>query len=130
MCRFLTVVQLMTYRHKREKYAQETKEILEDVLKAEKEEYDCFDCAETVRVGNPIEKILAEELPQDAIKSQSEAIIEEVQSEDTPDQAEQVDDRETYAAPDEIISHDKDKSPEALKKKKRSYIEFRKDYRG
>ena len=78
----------MTYRHKREKCAQETKEILEDVLKAEKEEYDCLDCADTVKVGNPIEKIIAEELPRNEIKDEAEAIIEEVQTEDISDQTE------------------------------------------
>ncbi len=130
MCRFLTAVQIMTYRHKREKCAQETKEILESVLKAEKEEYGCLDCAETVRVGNPMEKILSEELPQDPIKSQAEAIMEEVQIDDLSDQVGQVEDLETYVAPEEVISNDADKSSERLKKKKRSYVEFRKDYRG
>ena len=122
----------MTYRHKREKCAQETKEILEDVLKAEKEEYDCLDCADTVKVGNPVEKIIAEELPRNEIKNEAEAIIEEVQveDEDISDQTEQGEDLGTYVAPDEIISNGEDKSRETLKKKKGSYIEFRKDYRG
>ena len=89
-------------------------------MKAEKDEYDCLDCADTVRVGNPIEKIIAEELPKNSIKNEAEAIIEEVQIEDLG----------TYVAPDEFISNGTEKSPETLKKKKRSYIEFRKDYRG
>lgn len=99
-------------------------------MKAEKDEYDCLDCADTVRVGNPIEKIIAEELPNNSIKNEAEAIIEEVQIEDISDQVEQIEDFGTYVAPDEFISNGTEKSPETLKKKKRSYIEFRKDYRG
>ncbi|MHA2423604.1 MAG: hypothetical protein ACXAEF_02380 [Candidatus Thorarchaeota archaeon] len=120
----------MTYRHKREKCAQETKEILEEVLKAEKEEYGCLDCAESVRVGNPIEKILAEEIPHAAIKSQAEAIMEEVESPGEQSEV-HVDDLETYVATDDTIGDESGSSLKALKKKKkRSYVEFRKDYKG
>ncbi|MHA1909638.1 MAG: hypothetical protein ACW98Y_20225 [Candidatus Thorarchaeota archaeon] len=121
----------MTYRHKREKCAQETKEILEEVLKAEKEEYGCLDCAESVRVGNPMEKILSDEIPRATIKNQSEAIMEEVDVADETSQEIQMEDLETYEAPDSISTEESESSLESLKKKKkRTYVEFRKDYRG
>lgn len=121
----------MTYRHKREKCAQETKEILEEVLKLEKEEYGCLDCAESVRVGNPMEKILAEEVPREAVKSQAEAIMSEVDDSSEVSQEGHIEDLETYVATDEVSPEASESSLETLKKKKkRTYVEFRKDYRG
>ena len=103
----------MTYRHKREKCAQETKEILKEVLKIKKEEYGCLDCAESVRVSNPMEKILAEEVPQAAVKSQTEAIMEEM---DSPIEAPQTEGLETYVSTEEISEEESASSLESLKK--------------
>lgn len=122
----------MTYRHKREKCAQETKEILEDVLKAKNEEYGCLDCAKTIRVGNPMEKILSEEISMNDLKSQAESIIEETQSEKADEifAEGQVDSLEKYTPSDEM-KLDNANSLEGLKKKKKGgYVEFKKDYRG
>ncbi|MFW9849549.1 MAG: hypothetical protein ACFFF4_10420 [Candidatus Thorarchaeota archaeon] len=118
----------MTYRHKREKCAPETKEILEDVFKIEKEEYGCLDCAESVRVGNPMEKILAEETPHATIKSQAETVLDEVEVAEEKLQSKEGSQMETYVSSQQIDTSETEKSLE--KKKKRSYVEFRKDYRG
>lgn len=122
----------MTYIHKREKCAQETKDILEDVLKVKDEEYGCLDCADTIQVGNPMKKILSEESPKKEMKSQAEAIIEETHEEATPSTSEDVraESLETYTATDEVRMDEKESSNNLQKKKKGAYVEFKKDYRG
>ncbi|MDF1539757.1 MAG: hypothetical protein P1Q69_12725 [Candidatus Thorarchaeota archaeon] len=122
----------MTYRHKREKYAQETKEILDDVLKVKNEEYGCLDCADTVRVGNPIEKMIAEETPKNELKSPEEVIREEAQEGSaTLDIKEiQPEDLETYKQSDALKIAEDNPLKKLQKKKKGAYVEFKKDYRG
>lgn len=122
----------MTYRHKREKYAQETKEILDDVLKAKDEEYGCLDCADTVRVGNPIEKIIAEESPKNEIKSPAESILEEAEDNSVSLDAKEIqpEDLETYRQSDALEIAEDDPLKKLQKKKKGAYVESKKDYRG
>lgn len=123
----------MTYIHKREKCAQETNEILEEVLKESlDEEYGCLDCADTIEVGNPMKKILSEESPKTELRSKAEEIMEETQEEATPSVSEDVraNSLETYIATDEVRTDEKESTKKLQKKKKGAYIEFKKDYRG
>ncbi len=122
----------MTYRHKREKCAQETKEILDDVLKTKEEEYGCLDCAETVRVGNPMERILTEEIPRDELKSPTESIMEETQEGPTTPDTKEIHSEhlETYTQSDELRNAESNSLKKPHKVKKGTYVEFKKDYRG
>ena len=122
----------MTYKHKRGKCSKETKEILEDVLLAKEEEYGCIDCAGTISVKNPMEKVIKEEAPAQQMKSQSEAIMEEATREEQTASPQQNHDLESYQPPEELrISKENGvKEISDKEKKKRAYIEFKKDYKG
>ncbi len=122
----------MTYKHKRGKCSKDTKEILEDVLLAKEEEYGCIDCAGTIGVKNPMEKVLKEEAPEQRMRSQSEAIMEEVMKEEQMAAQKQNHDLESYQPHEELrISKENGvKDISDKEKKKRAYIEFKKDYKG
>ncbi|MFW9919975.1 MAG: hypothetical protein ACFFED_10265 [Candidatus Thorarchaeota archaeon] len=121
----------MTYKHKRGKCSKETKEILEDVLLAKEEEYGCIDCAETIRVKNPMEKVLKEETSAPRMKSQAEAIMEESKQESGTVAPAQNHDLESYQPPEEIRAMRENGAKEISEKekKKRAYLEFKKDYK-
>jgi hypothetical protein len=123
----------MTYKHKKEKCAKETKEILEDVFQAKKEEYGCLDCIETVPVSNPVEKILAEESHTDSVKPWTASLVEE-----TEECAEEVtvntngENHEDYSPVKQSTKKSKKDPKELYEKdeKNRAYVEFKKDYKG
>ncbi|MFW9909553.1 MAG: hypothetical protein ACFFEF_13360 [Candidatus Thorarchaeota archaeon] len=121
----------MTYRHKREKCCPETKEILEEVLKNKKEEYGCIDCAETVRVKNAMEAILAEEASEVEIKSSAETIVIEAEM-DVPSHKPEIREvMEEYSPPDDLGLQDKKDTLKTLKNRKNgAYLESKKNYRG
>ena len=67
----------MAYRHKREKCAKETKEILENVLLMKQTEYECIDCAKTITVTSPMGKIVDEETVTNVLPSSAEEKLNE-----------------------------------------------------
>ena len=132
-CRFLTAGTSMTYKHKKEKCAKETKEILEDVLLAKEEDYGCLNCVESVSVSSPVEKMLAEESQTTSVKPWTESLIEEA-----AERPEEVtinangENHEDYS-PVKQPTKKRIKDPKELYEKdnkNRAYIESKKDYKG
>ena len=118
----------MTYKHKRGKCAKETKEILEDVLRFKEEEYGCIDCTETVKVSNPIEKIISEETPKieaKELRSQAETAMEESELQASDEPTPQIESLESYAPPKDIGLSTTPEAKTLLdkEKKKRAYME-------
>ncbi|MHA1882600.1 MAG: hypothetical protein ACTSUO_06105 [Candidatus Thorarchaeota archaeon] len=74
----------MAYRHKREKCAKETKEILENVLLMKRTEYDCIDSAKTITVASPMGKIVNEETVTNVLPGGTEEELNELDSSSIP----------------------------------------------
>ncbi|TXT54934.1 MAG: hypothetical protein BAJATHORv1_50187 [Candidatus Thorarchaeota archaeon] len=124
----------MGYHHKRETCAKGTKEVLENILKDRKTEYELLGSTETIRVGSPIEEIVEEEAVTNILPGDAEEIIEEseqveVASEDIQDEMNELDSLVEYKAMIQVEFPVRDAKDEYEKKrKKRNYIEFRFDY--
>lgn len=122
----------MTYKHKRGKCAKETKEILEDVLLSKEEEYECIDCTESIHVRNPFERIVNDEKEVSGMKSQEDLAMEEAREHAEHLKVESDNDLGSYQPP-EKLKMSKENGAEHIsdkEKKKRAYVEFKKDYRG
>ena len=74
----------MTYRHKREKCAEETKEILEKIMLMRKSEYESIDGAKTVTVASPMGRIINEEATVNVLPSETDEIISETEGSELP----------------------------------------------
>ena len=75
---------LMAYKHKREKCAKETKEILENVLLMKRTEYEFIDGAKTITVGSPMSKIVKEETPTNVLPGSTEETFDKPESSSIP----------------------------------------------
>ncbi len=122
----------MTYKHKKGKCSKETKEILEDVLHAKEEVYGCLDCVETIHLRNPMEKVLKENGATQEMKSQAASIINEAKAESEQGVLDTESNLETYQPPEDVKVTEENgaKQISDKEKKKRAYIEFKKDYAG
>ncbi len=120
----------MTYKHKHEKCATETKEILENILKLRKAEYDFIEEAKSVTVGNPMEQILRDESAENVLPGASDEILSEGDEVVVEKPVEMnFEDLENYTQAQEIESEPtKTKAILEKTKKRRNYIEFRDEY--
>ncbi len=122
---------LMAYKHKREKCAKETKEILENVLMMKQAEYETIDCAKTVTVSSPMGRIVNEETIKNVLPSGDEEQLSESESSSIPilskgnDEIEGIED---YIQTIEVDCKEvKAKEIFESTRKKRNYIDARDD---
>ncbi|MBD3407840.1 MAG: hypothetical protein GF411_17100 [Candidatus Lokiarchaeota archaeon] len=121
----------MGYHHKRETCAKGTKEVLENILKSRKSEYEILGSTEAIQVGSPIEEIVEEEAVTNILPGETEDIIEESDQVDveSTEELNELDSLVEYKAMIPVDLPTKDAKDEYEKKqKKRNYIEFRFDY--
>ena len=121
---------IVTYHHKKDRCRKETKEIVDNILQMEASDYDLTDSSEIVTSGKTIQIIRSEKDPN-VLPNDTEEIMEECDEEHAMIDGECVslEDMETYE-PSQEIDFEVTELKEGIekKKKKRNYIEFRKDY--
>ncbi|MGY5858491.1 MAG: hypothetical protein RTU63_03915 [Candidatus Thorarchaeota archaeon] len=110
---------------------KETKEIVENILHTEASEYDLADSSEIVTSGKTIQIISQKTAETNVLPTDTEEIMEDCDQESAMVDGECVslEDLETYEPGQEIdIEVAELKEGIEKKKKKRNYIEYRKDY--
>ena len=119
----------MAYRHKREKCAKETKEILENVLSMKRTEYECIDGVKTITVTSPMGKIVKEETVTNVLPSGTEEKLNESESSNIPILSEgndEIEGIEDYIQTIEVDCKEmKAKEIFEFARKKRNYIDAR-----
>jgi len=110
---------------------KETKDIVENILQSEASEYDLADSSEIVTSGKTIQIIRNEAADANILPSDTEEMMECCDEDSVMVEGECVslEDLETYEPGQEIdVEVAELKEGIEKKKKKRNYIEFRKDY--
>ena len=123
----------MTYRHKKDPCTKETKEIVENILQNESSDYDLADSSEIVTSGKTVQIMRNENHEVNTIPDETEELMEECsENEEIVDEESiSLEDMETYEPDQEIeIEFEVTELQEGIekKKKKRNYIEYRKEY--
>lgn len=121
----------MTYRHKKDPCMKETKEIVENILQIGASDYNLADSSDIVTSGKTIQIVRREKPEANIIPEDTEALMERCSDEEKIVDGECVslDDLETYETSQEIdVEVTELKEGIEKKKKKRNYVEFRKDY--
>lgn len=120
----------MSYRHKKDRCMKDTKEIVENILQLGASEYDLSDPSEIVTSGKTIQIIQRKPAETNVLPNDTE--MGECCSEDeamVDGKCVKLKDLETYEPGEEIdIEVAELKEGIEKKKKKRNYIEFKKDY--
>jgi hypothetical protein len=120
---------LMAYKHKREKCAKKTKEILENILLMKRAEYETIDCAKTVTVSSPMGRIVSEEAITNVLPSSDEGKLHESESSSIPILSEgndEIEGIEDYIQTIEVDCKEiKAKEIFESARKKRNYIDVR-----
>ena len=128
-CRRL--LETVTYHHKKDPCMKETKEIVENILQMKASDYDLADSSEIVTSGKTIQIIRSESTEANILPSETEEMMECCSDDEAMIDGECVslEDLESYKPEQEIdIEVAELKEGIEKKKKKRNYIEFRKDY--
>jgi hypothetical protein len=121
----------VTYRHKKDQCMKDTKEIVENILQTEASDYDLADPSEIVTSGKTIQIIRSETTETNILPTDTEEMMECCDEDSVMVDGECVslEDLETYEPGQEIdIEVSELKEGIEKKKKKRNYMEFRKDY--
>ena len=120
----------VTYRHKKDQCIKDAKEIVENILQTDASEYDLADPAEIVTSGKTIQ-IIRQEAEANILPSETEEMMEccEEDSVLVDGECVRIEDLERYE-PGQGIDIEAADLKEGIekKKKKRNYIEFKKDY--
>ena len=121
----------MAYKHKREKCAKETKEILENVLSMKQSQYEFIDGAKTITVASPMSRIISEEAITNVLPVSSEEKLSDAEGSSIPIPSERLDELEgieNYSQTIEIsCSEVKAKEILEITRKKRNYIDEREE---
>jgi hypothetical protein len=112
---------------------KETKEIVENILQIESSDYDLADSSEIVTSGKTIQIMRHEENETNILPHDTEELLEDCpeNEEIVDEECISLDDMETYEPCQEIeTDFEVTELKEGIekKKKKRNYIDFRKDY--
>ena len=112
---------------------KETKEIVENILQMEASDYDLADSSEIVTSGKTIQFMRHKEHEVNILPQDTEELLEECsENEEMVDgECVSLEDMETYEPCQEVeIDFEVTELKEGIekKKKKRNYIDFRKDY--
>ncbi|TFG99638.1 hypothetical protein E4H12_02025 [Candidatus Thorarchaeota archaeon] len=121
----------MTYRHKKDQCMKETKEIVENILQMGASDYDLSDPSEIVTSGKTIQIIQHKPVEANILPNDTEKMMEYCTEDEAlvDGKCVRLEDLETYEPGQEIDIEVADlKEGIEKKKKKRNYIEFRKDY--
>lgn len=124
----------MTYQHKRARCAKETKDILENIIRLTKTEYDLMEKTEATKVESPFDDVVRSESRSNVLPGQARTVLRE-EGHQEPDEKEiQVHDHdgedfEDYK-PTIEVKLDAQQAKEIFEKKRkhRNYAEFRFDY--
>jgi len=111
---------------------KETKEIVENILQMEASDYDLSDSSEIVTSGKTIQISREEETESNVLPEDTEELMGECSENEEIVNGDCVslEDMETYESGQEIdIEITELKEGIEKKKKKRNYLEFRKDYK-
>ncbi|RDE13227.1 MAG: hypothetical protein C4K49_08870 [Candidatus Thorarchaeota archaeon] len=124
----------MPYQHKKARHAKETKEILENIVKLRKTEYELMESAESVKVGSPFDDVVRNESRPNVLPGQVHKAPQDEDHRESEEKEIQVHDRgsedfEDYK-PTTEIKLDAHQAKETFEKKRkhRNYAEFRFDY--
>lgn len=120
----------MTYQHKKDRM-KDTKEIVENILQSKATDYDLTNPSEIVTSGKTIQIIRGESGGTNVLPNDTEEILEQCDEESVmiDGQCVRLEDLESYEPIQEIeVEVDELKEGIEKKKKKRNYIEFKKDY--
>lgn len=124
----------MTYQHKRTRCAKETKDLLENIAKLRKTEYDLMETTEAVKVGSPFDDVLSGESRSNVLPGQARTVLQEEGHQESDEKEIQVHDHdgeefEDYK-PTIEVKLDAQQAKEIFEKKRkhRNYAEFRFDY--
>jgi len=123
----------VTYRHKKDPCTKETKEIVENILQMEASDYDLADSSEIVTSGKTIQIMRHENHEVNTIPEDTEELMEKCsENEEIVDgECISLEDMETYEPCQEVeTDFEVTEIQEGIekKKKKRNYIEYRKEY--
>ena len=122
----------VTYRHKKDPCMKETKEIVENILRMKASDYDLTDPSEIVTSGKTIQINRREEHEANVLPDDTEEVMGECSEDEVIVDGDCVslEDMESYESGQEIdIEVTELKEGIEKKKKKRNYLEFRKDYK-
>ena len=127
-CRRLLIA--MTYHHKKERCMKDTKEIVENILQLKTSEYELSEPSEIVTSGKTIQIVRTEDKEANVLPSDTDEMMD-CGSEELMVDGECVDleELESYDTGQDIDFEVTElKEGIEKKKKKRNYIEFKKDY--
>ncbi len=124
----------MTYQHKRARCAKETKDILQNIVKLGKTEYDLMETTEAVKVGSPFDDVVKGGSLSNVLPGQARAVLLDEDHQESDETEIQVHDHdgeefEDYK-PTIEVKLDAQQAKEIFEKKRkhRNYAEFRFDY--
>ena len=120
----------MVYEHKRNTYAKKTKDILaEKVTESKKTEYDEIEVSETDQNGSSLLVVIKKERDQNTLPEDSEELSVEAEMEvDVASNSMIEEDCPDYSSTQEIHFESKEAKETFEKKKKRQYLETRKEH--
>ncbi len=120
----------MVYEHKRKIYAKKTKDILaEKVTEAKKTEYDEIEVSETDQTGSSLLAVIQKERGQNTLPENSEDLSIEAEMEvETATNSMIEEDCPEYSSTQEIHFESEEAKETFEKKKKRQYVESRKEH--
>ena len=121
----------MVYEHKRNTYAKKTKDILaEKVTVSKKTEYDEIEVSETDQNGSSLLVVIKKEGDQNTLPEDSEELSVEAEMEvDVASNSMIEEDCPDYSSTQEIHFESKEAKETFEKKKKRQYLESRKEHK-
>ena len=128
-CRRLLVA--MTYHHKKDKCMKGAKEIVENILQMGASDYDLSDPSDIVTSGKTIQIVERKPAEANVLPNDAEMVMECCSEDETmvDGKCVSLQDLETYEPGEEIdIEVAELKEGIEKKKKKRNYVEFKKDY--
>jgi len=120
----------LVYQHKRNTHAKKTKDILaEEVTDSKKTEYDEIEVSETDQTGSSLLDVVQKERNQNALPEDGEEVSADVEEEvDSATNSMIAEDCPDYSSTQEIHFESKEAEENFEKKKKRNYLEFRKEH--
>jgi len=121
----------MAYQHKKDRCMKDTKEIVENILRMKASEYDLTDSSEIVTSSKAMQIIHSGSAETNILPSETEEMMERCSEDEAMIDGECVslENLESYNPGQEIgIEASELKEGIEKKRKRRNYIEFRKDY--
>ena len=121
----------MVYQHKSKTHAKKTKDILaEEVTDSKKTEYDEIEVSETDRTRSSLLDVIQKESDQSALTGDSEELSADAEEEVVAASKSMIaEDCPDYSSTQEIHFESEEAKETFEKKKKRSYLESKKDHK-